>query len=207
MLRTTFYWAFVLATSTLSATRASAATIAEYTGGTLSLGTVFGGQAITTPSGGPWDDISFNFYSDVPATTPSAAGTLFLLSNSYTGLPSGLSTSTSGFIAASVNIVGGVYVFDPGVTLQPNTEYFLYPNAQVPESGVSTGGTPGSFATYARNASTNYVNITGATENFRLSGAVASVPEPGTTYMPLAAAGLLFCMYRFPKARKPSDEV
>jgi hypothetical protein len=74
-------------------TTVQASTIAQSTGGTTSgSGTVFWGQEFTTPSGGPWDDITINFLSDT-GTTPTAAGTGYIFTSQYNGPPSGLSSS------------------------------------------------------------------------------------------------------------------
>jgi len=47
----------------------------------------FFGQSFTTPSsGGPWDDITFNLFTDVPPTTAEASGNAFLLGQKYLGI-------------------------------------------------------------------------------------------------------------------------
>lgn len=87
----------------------------------------FVGQSVTTAAvGGPWDNISFNWYDTNLA--PAAYGTLFLLSQEYLGTPAALSSSTTGYIAESVG-AGGVYTFAASVTLQPGLQYFFYANA------------------------------------------------------------------------------
>ncbi len=45
------------------------------------------GQSFTTTTATAENNIAFNFFSDVPATTPYALGTGFLLSSVYTGTP------------------------------------------------------------------------------------------------------------------------
>ena len=62
-------------------------------------GTGFGfpGQSITTPTGGPWDNLTFNWFDSPGANIvgiPIAGGTLFLLSSEYLGTPAALSSST-----------------------------------------------------------------------------------------------------------------
>ena len=90
------------------------------------------GQSVTTPVGGPWNSIKFNFYNTnydgVTATLGSelAYGSLYVLNQTYTGLPSGLSTSTPGFLAATSTIQGGEWVFSPSVILQANTQYYFF---------------------------------------------------------------------------------
>jgi hypothetical protein len=159
---------------------AKADLITEFTTGTSAAATIFGGQSVTTPSGGPWDDLSFNFFSNVPPTTPSATGELFLLSSAYTGTPSGLSTSTPGFIAESASISGGVYFFAPSLTIQPGTQYFLYPNAAVSETVSPTGGYSGGIGYFASGSTSDYGSV-GGDANFKLSG--TTVPEPNSVIL------------------------
>jgi len=88
------------------------------------------GQSFTTPSGGPWHNITFNFYSTpaggaTPASTPAAAGTAFLLTQEYLGTPAALSSSTPGYLAQSISISGGVYVFPSSLALSPGTKYWF----------------------------------------------------------------------------------
>src|ERR1017187_1218375 len=111
-----------------TASLASAGVIVQQTAG-LGSATEFFGESFTTPSGGPWGSITFNFYSDVPAATPAAAGNAFLLTQEYLGTPSALTSSTPGFLAASVSISGGVYIFNPSVVINPATQYWVYENA------------------------------------------------------------------------------
>src|SRR4030088_860863 len=100
-----------------------AAPLVSVTSGTGS-GTFVPGQSVTTPVGGPFDNIFFNWYNSTGA--PTAAGSLFALTQSYTGTPAALSAATPGFLASTSTINSGVYVFTPGVTLQGNTQYFFY---------------------------------------------------------------------------------
>jgi hypothetical protein len=138
------------------------------------------GQSVTTPPGGPFNNIRFNWYTF--SGTPTAFGTLYVLTQEYLGLPSGLGPSTPGFVASSDSIVDNVYRFAPAVTLNGGTQYWFYTDTQgsfvtsFSESiyaggdlyltGVSTlpfhkaMGGPGIFLD----------------ANFTLSGAAASVP-------------------------------
>jgi hypothetical protein len=120
--------------------------------------------------------------------TPFALGGLFLLTQKYDGLPSGLSSATPGFIADTTTIVGGVWTFAPGVTLNPSTQYFFYMNTAIngPEV-VYSGGNPyaggqafeansGNGPTYGPDDSI----IPNIDHVFDLTGdPVGSVPEPG----------------------------
>jgi hypothetical protein len=168
-----------------------AATITSYTAGTNTASTLYIGQSITTPIGDSWDNLSFNFFSDTSGgTTPSAAGTLFLLSSEYLGTPSDLSSLTTGFIAQSTSIVGNKYFFDPGVTILGGTQYFFYTNALVLVSGSNVDQYIGGNAYIAPGAGSNYAPFAGDA-NFQLEGTVAAstVPEPAS--MLLVGTGLL----------------
>jgi hypothetical protein len=163
---------------------ASADVIVQNTGGTAGSATEFFGESFTTPVGGPWTGIAFNFYSDIPATIPTAAGTAFLLSQQYLGTPSALGTGTPGFLAASTSITGGQYIFDSSVTLQANTQYFLYENALM----TTTGGNSltGAAAYFAITSDTDFATFGAPPQvsNFSLTG--QAVPEPSS----LALCGL-----------------
>jgi hypothetical protein len=165
---------------------ASADVIVQNTGGAAGIQTEFFGESFTTPVGGPWTGIAFNFYSNIPATIPTAAGTAFLLSQAYLGTPSALGTGTPGFLAASTSITGGKYIFDSSVTLQANTMYFLYENAALATSGGNT--LAGAAAYFAGTSNTDFATATVGgipqVANFSLTG--QAVPEPSS----LALCGL-----------------
>jgi hypothetical protein len=123
----------LLATASIS----QAAVINQYLGGTVAATAVFG-ESFTTPSGGPWTGIQFNFYSDVPPVTPTAGGNAWLLTQEYLGLPSALGASTPGFLAEAVNISGGKHIFNLSVALSPGTEYWIYEDAVTSITGSGT---------------------------------------------------------------------
>ncbi|HYL76386.1 MAG TPA: PEP-CTERM sorting domain-containing protein [Bryobacteraceae bacterium] len=113
-----------------------AGTIVQNTGGGGLVGPEFVGQPFTTPSGGPWVNIKFNFYQD-SGTVAAAKGTAYIFTSAYTGTPSGLSGSS--FLAAGPAIFGVSYNFAPSFMLQPNTQYFLYEDAALLLGVGSTG--------------------------------------------------------------------
>lgn len=135
------------------------------------------GQSFTTPAGGPYHDIKFNWYNE---SGPTAVGTLYILTSSYAGTPAALSSSTPGFVGASTSIVGNEYIFNTAVTLLGGTQYYAYTDSQMSylrsvagDGDLYTGGnrwratsTGAAFASVAADA------------QFRLSG--AAVPEPST---------------------------
>jgi hypothetical protein len=142
---------------------------------------------VTTPGGGPWTNITFNFFSDF-AGTPAAVGTLFLLSqedsifNFGSVAPQNLSSSTAGYIAQSQSISGGVYVFAPSVVLQPNTQYFFYATASFQHSYSVSNAYAGGIDYQTGSVGTPYTPFSNMDEAFRLSGDVVGtkVPEPSS---------------------------
>jgi len=155
-----------------------AAPILENVAGTIIGSNIYYGQSFTLPTGGPWNNITFNLFSDVPAATPFAVGTAFLFTSLYTGTPSGLSSAAPGFLASSTGISGGQYVFSPGLTLFPSTQYFLFVNTLI--SGASGADVFAGGNAYATLSSTSSFGATGsASVNFEVSGAAAT-PEPNS---------------------------
>src|SRR5262245_58145137 len=123
------FWlaATIVSAVVLAATDANASTISMQLGSSEFGVARYFGQGVTTPAGGPWNNISFYFDSQVGAggTTPFAIGDLFLLNQTYAGTPAALSSSTPGFLAMSTGISGGTWVFDASVVLQPLTTYYF----------------------------------------------------------------------------------
>jgi hypothetical protein len=169
-------WLLLASMLMVSASSGSASIIFSNTAGTLTAGAASIGDSFTTPSGTSYDDITFNYFSNVPATTPLAAGILYLFTSAYSGTPAGL--SGAGAVAHSTSISSGMYLFDPSVTLLPNTQYFVYEDTAI----IPTGGDSviGDHAFFAGATSEAFVQNGGnITDNFQLSGtAIAAVPEP-----------------------------
>ena len=131
------YFAFAGVVALGASGNASATVITQNTTGTSAtiLSGFYDGQSVTTPAGGPWNSIGFNFVQcGNPSGTsclagtnsPYALGNLYLLTQVYDGLPSGLSSATPGFVAEATTIVGGVWTFASSVTLTPSTQDFFY---------------------------------------------------------------------------------
>jgi len=167
---------------TASSRPASADILVQNTSGSAGIATAYFGESFTTPTGGPFTNIAFNFYSDIPATAPVAGGTAFLLSQEYLGSPSALGVGTSGFLAASTSIVNNQYVFGASLVLQGGTKYYLYENAIITTSGGA--GIAGGNTYFATTATSNFaaLRVPGSTalqaSNFLLSG--NAVPEPSS---------------------------
>ena len=150
------------------------------------------GQSFTTPVGGPWSGITFNFFSDAnPAITPYAIGTAYLFNQVFAGTPATLSSAAPGFIAADTSIVGNKYVFGPSVILQPGTQYFLYSDAFFLTNSISGAG--GGTALYAAAYPNSSFGQEPVTLNFALGG--TAVPEPGG--ISLVSIGVLAGFCRF----------
>ena len=156
---------------------ARADTIATNTSGGFGTSNLAFGQSLTTPGGGPWSSIAFNFYI-FPATA-YASGNLYLLDHQYLGTLANLSSETNlGIATASAN----VWTFNPSVTLQANTQYWLYMGST---SGATTllwgSGDPVSGGNkYAASAAGSYGSEATNDMAFTLSGSQSSPgPVPG----------------------------
>jgi len=165
---------FLLLAALLCSNFAGASVITQNTSENSGTLTESFGETFTTPSGGPWNNITFNFFSDIPAVTPAAAGTAFLFSQVFTGTPSSLSSAAPGFIASSTGISGGAYVFDPSVQLAANTIYWIFENGVLTVSGGNAVG--GDIAYFAPTPSTNFDVAIGPAQatNFAVNGTVVS---------------------------------
>jgi hypothetical protein len=172
------------------AVTAQAGPIVQYVDGPFSYASFFtAGESFTTPGGGPWNSLSFNLYSNSgPATTPVGTGTAFLLSMEYAGTPAALNNATPGFIDSSISNAGGIFTFNSGVTLQPNTQYWIFLNSSgFRFTGSTTAGTSGQSLYIANGGA--FVLASGQVANFTLSG-TQTVPEPSTWWL----TGVVLCI-------------
>jgi len=176
-LRHTLSATLLLLAISLTCVPAKAGTIVENTAGTIASAAGYFGQTFTTPTGGPWYDIAFNFFT--PGAAPYALGDLFLTTTPYTGTPAALSSSMTGFIAEATSISGGMWVFSSSVALQSGTTYYVYSDADFPlhaiEGGSATSGGAGNYY-YTSSSTTDFAPADGSSANFEVS----SLPEPGT---------------------------
>ena len=188
---------------------AQATTIYSYQAGVAGGGTnaQAPGQEVTTPSGGPWNNILFNFYDS--NGNPVALELLFLLSQPYSGTASALSSSTPGFVASAAGGgLGGVYTFGSAVTLQANTAYYFY------DSSLSSGewGNNANFSAIgsgfqgygaANGGASSSFTTRPFAQAFNLTG-TAAVPEPSAVALTFTAL-LVFGVRRW--KRKPSSSL
>ena len=162
------------------------ATIDSFTSGNAVTIANYWGQSFTTPAGGPWEDLTFNFYTspnDV-TITPIAAGTGYLLTQQYTGTPANIGSFAPGFLAASTDISNNEYVFAPSVQLLAGTVYYFYENASI--NICADPSLPASSSYIASGSASPFTNF-GNPADFTLSGNIAagSVPEPLTAVLAL----------------------
>jgi hypothetical protein len=143
------------------------------------------GQTFTTPSGGPWNNITFNFYDASGA--PSAGGTSYILSAPYFGTPNDLPNAST-ILAASVMTSGGRFIFAPGFTLQPNTRYHDY-NFNWTDALVGNGHsyTGGSYA-FSTGWDQPFQHPDTNDMNFTVGG--TAVPEPASWALLIVGFGL-----------------
>ena len=203
----------------LVATAGASTIIQQNTSGTqATIGSgFFGGQSVTTPTGGPWDDIGFNFVQCLTpngtscsstANQPFALGGLYLLTQRYDGIPAGLSSATPGFIAYATAIIGGVWTFDPSVTLNPSAQYFFYmdtafngPEVVYSSSNPYEGGQ--AFEANTGNGpdyGADNLVLANIDHVFTLTGNPANpVPEPTTMLLLVLGLGGLAGVRRFRK--------
>lgn len=140
------------------------------------------GQSLTTPGGGPWENIQFNFY--LFDGSPYAEGTLYLLSQEYLGTVAALSAATPGFLASTNIVSGGVWQF-AGLTLQPNTEYFFLSGSAsaTPRTFNSLPVLDGGGMYGSAVAGGIYVSLANQDTTFTLQGTETGVPEPATVWL------------------------
>jgi hypothetical protein len=175
-----------------AASPSNAAIVVDNNDGTSSsaFGGIFG-QSFTTPTGGPWENIKFNFVNGTTGN-PVAAGGLYALGQQYSGTPNALSTTTAGFLGFTNVISGGQWQFT-GLTLNPNTQYFFYMDGFTNEVVKFSLTNPyaGGEGFNAVGPTTNYQAV-GATFDldFSAQGEVTAVPEPSSiVFFSLAAGG------------------
>lgn len=177
-----------------------------FTGDAISsLGPTFWGQSFTTPVGGPWNNLTFNFYRNA-AHDPAAVGTLYILDElgwlpGEIPVPDQLSETFLGYVAHSEAVnafgTGTAWYFPSTAQLEGGTKYWAFMDESGywpdPDFLLVNGDNPftAGESYYAQGASSGY-GPSGAIYdlNFSLNGLpVSAVPESGTAC--LLALGLL----------------
>jgi hypothetical protein len=176
----------------LFVSNAHAVIISSQLGSTTAGSLPYYGLGITTPAGGPWNNILFGFVGAGAPPAFYAEGDLFLLSSVYGGTPQGLSSLTPGFLAQSTGIATGIegdlWTFESSVILDPATTYYFYmgdrPGATATGIyGAVNASSPGLY--FASGEASNYQGNTNDFDHV-LAGSV--IPEPGV--LSLLAVGL-----------------
>jgi hypothetical protein len=178
----------LMATAILALTSplCAATIVSDTSGASSSRFQFFWGQSFTTLTGGPWTDITFNFY-DLTGT-PYAAGTGYIFAAAYTGTPANL--ANGGALAVSAPANGSVYAFSPQFSLKSDTQYFFYEDAAMRLLGGGTANVGGTsvFTQFGTGA---FASAGGHNANFRVSGNVAAVPEPASWAMMIGGFGMV----------------
>ncbi len=180
-----------------------ASVIQQYTAGINGANDYYWGQSFTTPSGGPWNHVTFNFFTE-GTSDPLAEGTAYIFSFPYGGLGANGLPSASGILAISTGVSGGQYVFNSTFDLQSGTTYYLYEDTALDGVGICDGlGSCGASAQqgveyYSEGPTVYYaVHDSNYITNYSVQGLVdTSVPEPATIGMSLLGVALLLIAKR-----------
>jgi len=97
-------------------------TIVEVTAARVQTSPVVLEQSVAV-TGGSFNDIRFRW--QVPTGGEPVTGNLYILTQEYLGEASGVNPAMPGFLARSVRVEAGDYVFDSGVTLRGGTTYWF----------------------------------------------------------------------------------
>jgi len=162
----------------------------------------FLGQSITTPGIGQFSNVTFNLFANTIKNNtfvqgnPYAEGSLFLLTEQFSGPANQLSSSTSGFLASTANVVpdgaGFEWAFAADLVLEPSTEYFFYSaTPQTSPFGISFSTGADSFSggnLFSASTDGGFSPDFAADHHFQLAG--TAIPEPSSLFVIVVAAGL-----------------
>jgi len=99
----------------------SLTTIAQLTRQGINTGPITAGQSLTIS--GAYDNLRFRFL--VPEGGEPANGELFLFNREYLGPPRDMGPGTAGFVASTLRLDDGEWVFDPGVRVADGQYWFM----------------------------------------------------------------------------------
>jgi len=138
-------------------------------------------QSVTVPAGS-YNNIRFRW--GLGQLGPPASGSLYILSQEVLGNVSGLGPSTPGFVARSLRITDGDYIFDSAVTLRGAARYWfatdtaIYFMSSQGSSDVYTGGDLYVAANPPLDGPFQRLYVSNPSErfdaNFKLTGSVAT---------------------------------
>ncbi|MFN8608543.1 MAG: hypothetical protein U0931_13480 [Vulcanimicrobiota bacterium] len=136
----------------------------------------FWGQSFTVVSAGPVDHIVFNFFSDLAATVPQAAGTGYLFSAAYSGSPGGLAGTVTNLLGTAA-AAGNHWTFNPSLTLQAGTQYFFYTDTFQTTTGSGLNPYAGGQIAFSNDTGTNFAFAV-ADAAFLVDGTAAAAGAP-----------------------------
>jgi hypothetical protein len=142
------------------------------------------GQSFKTPSGSNVASVSFSWLKKDGATK-IASGNLVLFTQEYLGAPNDISNLTPGYIATAGASGGTSYFFNGLLTLNADTEYWVYMDgtSTISEVGLSTNSDfPNGIAYDVKDPKAGYKSR-GEKEdfNFVLDGKQSPIPEPSSS--------------------------
>lgn len=161
----------------VSSLAARADTLAGTTAGTSTNFAGYYGQSFTTLGAGTYTDITFGFESSTFATY--ASGTGYLFSSPYTGLPSALSSSDTGFLGEAASFAG-LYSFGSSVSLSAGQTYFFYEDRMIPSYTITGGSSYAGEIYFTSSPTSNFTTTLFDASNFEVTGQSAVTPEPSS---------------------------
>jgi hypothetical protein len=189
--------------------RANATVLVQDTAGTMPNPFGFSAQSVTTPNGGPFTNITFNFYDSQGASTAPGLA-LIVLSQPFLGpgfiIDRGVPAELPGFLTKSLSNSRGEYRFDPTFTLNSNQQYFFYIQGELASLGeILIGGLTYTGGNYylAPNSGSNYTSFPNEDADFSLSG-TTTVPEPSSLALILPAIGAVLGLCRWRRPMSPA---
>lgn len=152
-------------------------------------GFAYGVKLTTTASGGPFNNITLNYYKDSDLSVYAEDGVhLYVLTAEYSGRASDLGTGTSGYVTHATTVTSNQWVFPASQELSANTTYYVYMNG---ESTTSLDGGSLTAETYSLAASGQpYATQTNQQLAFSLEGTVNDAPNAAPAGLVLSVSSV-----------------